>query len=199
MGNSTEKTILYRYFDSEGELLYLGITGNNLRRQSEHRRDSGWFDLVCSATFQHFDSRSEAEMAERMAITKERPIYNKTYNQPDHSQFNLMGYFGKLHLISMLAGKDINGNEVEVDVSHKNFIKFIRKAEKLKGHHDWNLDEAIASQLALAPIFTYSPCLKDCEACMNLYSSDWYSETLSAAKQKTAKARHERRRKNANH
>ncbi len=76
MDNSIQKTTLYRYFDSEGQLLYVGITGDNTKRQSQHRRNSFWFGKIASATFEHFDTRAEADSAETLAIKNEKPLHN---------------------------------------------------------------------------------------------------------------------------
>lgn len=77
MGNSIQNTTLYRYFNSEGQLLYVGITKNQFHRLQAHSKMAEWFPHVATATFQHFDSRPLALKAETHAIGTELPKFNK--------------------------------------------------------------------------------------------------------------------------
>jgi hypothetical protein len=70
------ETTLYRLFDQDGELLYVGISGRWVRRLASHAARQGWWDDVASVTRQPFPSRSEALEAEAAAIRQERPRYN---------------------------------------------------------------------------------------------------------------------------
>ncbi|MFD6360168.1 winged helix-turn-helix domain-containing protein [Streptomyces roseolus] len=73
-----DRTALYRYFDAEGNLLYLGITNDVQRRELQHRRDSArtWFPLIATRTQAWFETRSEAETAELAALATEAPPWN---------------------------------------------------------------------------------------------------------------------------
>ena len=77
-----QKTSLYRHFDSEGRLLYVGISYNALARLSQHENDKPWADDICSVTIQHFESRNLAIEAECAAIKKEKPLHNIIMNKP---------------------------------------------------------------------------------------------------------------------
>ena len=70
------ETMLYRLFDQDGGLLYVGISGRWVRRLVSHAARQGWWDDVASVTRQPFPSRSEALEAEAAAIRQERPRYN---------------------------------------------------------------------------------------------------------------------------
>lgn len=72
---------LYRHFDKEGQLLYVGISCNHVTRLSQHRSNSSWFPLIASITIEQFKTKSDAEKAERIAIVKERPIFNRAHNR----------------------------------------------------------------------------------------------------------------------
>src|SRR6056297_1212452 len=74
-------TTLYRVFSGE-TLLYVGISLSALNRISQHKRYSKWFSKhpPTHMTMEHFDSRVDAEGAEREAIKEERPVYNDVYN-----------------------------------------------------------------------------------------------------------------------
>lgn len=77
MSNSIQKTTLYRYFASDGQLLYVGVTKNPFDRQSHHAQNQPWWTEVSTATFQHFTNRDLALDAETYAIGAELPKYNK--------------------------------------------------------------------------------------------------------------------------
>jgi hypothetical protein len=71
-------TELYRHFDQEGRLLYVGISFNSRNRWFEHRTNGAeWPDLSVRMDIERFPSRLEAMAAERKAIVEEKPIYNK--------------------------------------------------------------------------------------------------------------------------
>lgn len=74
-----QKTSLYRHFDSEGRLLYVGISYNAFYRLKQHESEKAWADDICSVTIEHFYSRYEAEQAEIQAIKTEGPLHNVTH------------------------------------------------------------------------------------------------------------------------
>lgn len=67
---------LYRHFDIEGTLLYVGISINTPARLSQHRICSNWFARIAKITICHFDTEADARNAEREAINTERPLFN---------------------------------------------------------------------------------------------------------------------------
>jgi predicted GIY-YIG superfamily endonuclease len=69
-------TYLYRHFDKDGQLLYVGISLSAMTRISQHRESSPWFDLINNITLEKFASRKAALRAETDAIQIEKPLYN---------------------------------------------------------------------------------------------------------------------------
>lgn len=69
---------LYRFYDADGLLLYVGITNQDMRRWIAHETRE-WWGAVASATVEHYDDRSAALDAERTAIKSERPVHNLTH------------------------------------------------------------------------------------------------------------------------
>ena len=67
------KTALYRHYDATGALLYVGITADPMGRFGAHSRNSGWFTRVARIEIMWFDDREAALLAERKAITDEKP------------------------------------------------------------------------------------------------------------------------------
>lgn len=80
---------LYRHFDSNGELLYVGISLSSVARLAQHRRSSVWFDRIKRVEIEAFPTREAAIMAESRAIETEKPKFNVmrgTYS-PKPNQF----------------------------------------------------------------------------------------------------------------
>jgi DNA-binding XRE family transcriptional regulator len=69
-------TTLYRAFDADGALLYVGITALWQHRMRAHRLTSPWMDDVATLAFTKFATREEAIAAETHAIWVERPAFN---------------------------------------------------------------------------------------------------------------------------
>lgn len=67
---------LYRHFDAQGVLLYVGISLHAMVRLTQHRDASEWYEQSVRMTIERFASRRELLLAERIAIRKERPRYN---------------------------------------------------------------------------------------------------------------------------
>lgn len=73
---------LYRFFDGDGRLLYVGISSNAIRRLRQHATSASWFDFVRRITIDPIGSREDALRAERDAILNEKPVYNVQWNVP---------------------------------------------------------------------------------------------------------------------
>jgi predicted GIY-YIG superfamily endonuclease len=81
MKQSSEKTILYRYFNDNNDLLYIGITKVFGSRLQQHLSKSRWFLEATKVTLEHFESRPIALMAEESAIKSEKPLFNTVHNK----------------------------------------------------------------------------------------------------------------------
>lgn len=71
------KTSLYRHYDADGVLLYVGISLNHLARLGGHKSSSHWFWDITRVDIEHFETRGIAEAAEMLAIREEKPLHNK--------------------------------------------------------------------------------------------------------------------------
>ena len=80
------KTALYRHFDKDGQLLYVGISLSHVARLSQHRDGSPWYEDIAHVTIEWHKTRVDAELAETTAIGREAPKYNKKKVQ---SEMNL--------------------------------------------------------------------------------------------------------------
>lgn len=84
---------LYRAFDRNNRLLYVGISGKWSERLHQHERESKWMERTDYVKIERFDTRDEVAEAEKRAVVDEKPIYNKQYNQEWESPQN---HFQKL-------------------------------------------------------------------------------------------------------
>ncbi len=78
----TDQTELYRHYDSDGDLLYVGVSLSTVQRLMHHRGVSKWFDQIARIDIERFATRGEALDAERRAIRDESPIYNRAHRAP---------------------------------------------------------------------------------------------------------------------
>lgn len=70
---------LYRFFDENNTLLYVGITKDwNSRLKAHHKAD--FFSAVATMTLERYPDRESLAEAELAAIRKENPIYNRLDN-----------------------------------------------------------------------------------------------------------------------
>jgi hypothetical protein len=69
-----EPTSLYRHFNKDGLLLYVGISlgARALDRQVDHRGSAKWFCEISNITLEHLPSREAARIAEDRAILVRR-------------------------------------------------------------------------------------------------------------------------------
>jgi len=71
-----ERTYVYRLWDNDKNLLYVGVSNNWANRINQHKQQKQWSGQISSVTVEEFASRYEALAAESKAIQTENPIYN---------------------------------------------------------------------------------------------------------------------------
>lgn len=74
--NENVPTAVYRLYDTDGALLYVGVSNSPGGRQRSHEKKYRWFKRVTTTTYTWFDTRSEAEAEERRLIDELVPHYN---------------------------------------------------------------------------------------------------------------------------
>lgn len=67
---------LYRMFNAEGDLLYIGCSYALPARLEQHRCRRNWWGEVATVTVEHFETHAEGWAAECDAIIAEVPRYN---------------------------------------------------------------------------------------------------------------------------
>jgi hypothetical protein len=75
-----DKYAIYRYYDNEDILLYIGISFCPFNRYGAHKDTAVWFsERVTKMTIEWVtENKSGAEVMEKAYIAKEKPIFNKT-------------------------------------------------------------------------------------------------------------------------
>lgn len=86
------RTALYRHFDRQGRLLYVGVSLNAVNRLSQHR-DASWFQEIERITIRWLPTRESALVAEAVAIATERPIHNVAGNYSTSRKLVAWGIF----------------------------------------------------------------------------------------------------------
>jgi len=72
----TERTAVYRLYDCENTLLYVGISGDYLYRWRQHSLCQPWWGEVERFDIEWLDTREDALLCEKYAMAVERPVHN---------------------------------------------------------------------------------------------------------------------------
>jgi predicted GIY-YIG superfamily endonuclease len=72
----TEPTDLYRLYNVNDTLLYVGISYSAIARMVQHKAEKPWFDQVVRIEIEKFLYRDGAAKAEERAIKYEKPLHN---------------------------------------------------------------------------------------------------------------------------
>lgn len=80
--DNSKPATLYRLFAEDGSLLYVGASMYTPGRLETHRREKSWWPLVAKATFEHYETRHGATVAEADAIRDEEPRFNVAPGHP---------------------------------------------------------------------------------------------------------------------
>jgi hypothetical protein len=94
---------LYRHWDTDGRLLYVGIAANPGQRERRHAKSSRWMEFQAEMTVERFETRREAEDAEAVAIANEQPIFNMAANDTLEARERLTAYLTEQGRTDLLA------------------------------------------------------------------------------------------------
>jgi len=74
---------VYRAFDADGALLYVGCSSSLKKRFGQHRSASApWLEALARVDFIEFATREAALAVEASAIREERPAFNRRRGRP---------------------------------------------------------------------------------------------------------------------
>lgn len=68
---------VYVHKDSDGKILYVGMSSNFSDRHNSHRLYTSWFKEIRSVEIFHCETKEEAAKVEGHLIAELRPIYNR--------------------------------------------------------------------------------------------------------------------------
>ncbi len=88
------RTAVYRLYDSNDQLIYVGITNDPARRWRLHAHEKSWWGDVVIREVEWRSTREEAELVERDVIGTERPKWNVYGGAPERGRPGLTS--GKL-------------------------------------------------------------------------------------------------------
>jgi hypothetical protein len=74
---------VYRAYNAEGVLLYVGITARGVWRARQHGYRSEWWREMTRMEWEHFDNRNDALDRETELIAAQDPVHNKVRPTPD--------------------------------------------------------------------------------------------------------------------
>jgi len=77
----TVPTMLYRFYDPDGNLLYVGISADAEVRLKQHECRSCWHPAAVAVKVAIYPDRKQASAAEIEAIKTEEPVWNDRPNQ----------------------------------------------------------------------------------------------------------------------
>lgn len=75
-----ERTALYRFYDEDDRLLYVGITSDTRGRFKQHASSKPWWSQVTTRELEWYPTREDAAVAEVVAIRAEHPMFNHQHS-----------------------------------------------------------------------------------------------------------------------
>ena len=163
MKNKNKKTALYRMFDCDGQLLYVGISQNWFNRLNTHFSSKPWVDEITNITIAWYASTPAAALAERTAIRWENPVYNIQSAVKDTVE--------RKHFESLFGP-----SQIQPDDFHKSLVKLSREMEELcnfecDNKYEWAVLNALW-ELSKSEEVLEIPCAE----CIALGNTWWLNE-----------------------
>jgi hypothetical protein len=97
------ETALYRWWDEEDLLLYVGETGNLGSRTKGHVKGSSWMEFAARSSVVRYPSRSLALASEEVAIKTEHPLFNFKHNNTPEARQRLVEYLIRRNRLDLLV------------------------------------------------------------------------------------------------
>ena len=143
---------VYRHYDANEILLYVGVSKDHLRRLSQHHDTARWYDQIAVVTVETFQNRQEAEEAEDRIIERELPIYNirrprplfrDPNNQSSVLQTNEDRDLQRIGILRKRSGADVIHDVLRTNEDRGSTRKEIRNAFLLEGRKESSVNGQI--------------------------------------------------------
>mgnify|MGYP003141854840 CR=1 FL=1 len=89
----TTPTAVYKHYDIDDNLIYVGVASDVTVRQSTHFKMSKWQQEIQNVSVEWHYSRLRAEIREILLIKAFRPKYNKVHNNDNWAEFAIANRF----------------------------------------------------------------------------------------------------------
>ena len=167
MKNKNKKTGVYKMYDNDHNLLYVGMTASLLSRMSDHVKQKEWFTDVRNISFTWYPTRYQAEIAEKTSIRWDNPKYNKQSVVKNTDAYK--------HMESLFGVSDLQQDEF-----HKNLVKLRLQFAADLQNKNVLCDSGNAFEWSLMNAYDFI-CPKEewdfeCQDCVKLASSWWMEE-----------------------
>jgi predicted GIY-YIG superfamily endonuclease len=123
---------VYRYYDENNVLLYVGYTTQGPKRNHQHASDKTWWPFVARQEVDHYETVDEAKKQEVQLIRHYRPPFNKQHNPDSDSmaesylRMAVMPFGGsRLTLMEILRG---NAKQLPTNVVLQNRTQLVVSA-----------------------------------------------------------------------
>lgn len=103
LGQRVWPEALYRWFDWDDRLLYVGITRSLATRQESHSVKSSWSRFAARCAVERAPDRASVELMEYHAIKGEKPLFNHTHNDTPEARQRLIQYLAEQGHLDLLA------------------------------------------------------------------------------------------------
>ena len=117
---NTGDNIIYKFYNNNNELLYVGITNNMKIRLVKHKQDKEWFEEISRIIISNKLNRNEAHIYEIYYIANENPKYNIDFIYGGKINFTLNELFFKDYVPSkprFRASNKISNTNDKIDMS----------------------------------------------------------------------------------
>lgn len=95
--------VLYRHWDGDDRLLYVGVTRNFNTRQHAHSVASRWMEFKVRTTHEQYPSRATVEAAEAAAVRDEQPLFNVAGNDDPDAHQRLRAYLAERNRMDLFT------------------------------------------------------------------------------------------------
>lgn len=153
-------TNLYRHFNEDGALLYVGISLSAVNRLSAHSRGAPWFSEIVRIEIEKFDTREAAHDAEKKAIAREKPRHNVQHvpkpepviekklepKQPEAKHTDRLLTFREVHA---LIGSTCRTAHTALNLARRGLIEQVRLNERVIRYKESSVLKLVAGRVDL--------------------------------------------------